>query len=74
MSSKSSKLASHAHQLDQLAECVLAQIRDALIEERVQTGLSHATAENLIDFAWLSRGWPVMCHEQRKNIERWSFN
>ncbi len=71
--SESAKLGNHGHELDQLTQCVLAQIRGALIEEGVQTGFSHATAENLIDFAWLARGWPV-CEEQREKIERWSLN
>ncbi len=73
MSSESAKAANHAREFDQLAQCVLAQMRGALIEEGVESGFSRATAESLIDFAWLARGWP-MCEEQRQKIERWSLN
>ncbi len=73
MSSESAKAGNHAHEFDQLFQCVIAQIRGALIQEGVESGFSRATAENLIDFAWLTRGWPV-CEEQREKIERWSLN
>ena len=72
--SEFAKHANHAQELDQLTQCVLGQIRGALIEEHVQTGFSRATAENLIDLAWVARGWPVLCEEQQQNIERWSLN
>ncbi len=67
-SSESAEAGNHAHEFDQLDESALADIRAALIEEGVQSGFSRATAENLIDFAWITRGWPL-CEEQRQNVE-----
>jgi hypothetical protein len=74
ISSEPPKPENQANEFDQLAQCVAAQIRGALIQERVELGLSRANAQNLIDFVWLARGWPVLFEEQRQNIQRWSLN
>ncbi len=74
ISSEPPKPENQANEFDQLAQCVAGQIRGALIQERVELGLSRADAQNLIDFVWLARGWPVLFEEQRQNIQRWSLN
>jgi hypothetical protein len=74
MSSESPQSGSHAHAFDQLDESALAYVRAVLIEEGVQSGFSRVSAENLIDFMWAARGWPLVCEEQWRNIRRWSLN
>ena len=61
-------------QLDELAQYVLAQIRSGLVADWIEKGLSRGAAENLTDFAWLVRGWPVLPDEQKQNIEAWRLN
>jgi len=73
-SSEPPKPENNTQEFDELARCIAAQIRGALIEEHVQTGSSRTTAENLIDFVWTRRGWPLVCDEQLRNIRRWSLN
>jgi hypothetical protein len=65
----------HADEFNQLAQCVVAQIRGSLVEDVLaRSGCSRIATMNLIDFVWLARRWSMLCDEQKKNVERWSLN
>ena len=60
--------------LNELVSKTVAAYRSFLIEEAIESGLSRASAENLVDFVWTRKGWPLVCADQLENIQGWTLN